>query len=337
MRERLHNAMYRGGERATPLADAEDGVFLFAPGLSHDRLVRYGVLLVLSAVIATGGVLVDSTATVIGAMIVAPLATPILAVGLGVSIVEPRQVGRSMLVVGASMAAVILIGVIMTLVLPVIPSEQWVQSNGQITGRVAPGLIELVVAIATGLVGAFAVTRSDVAGVLPGVAIAISLVPPLAVVGVVLAAGAWALAIGALLLFLSNAIAMVLMAVLVFWIVGYVRSAADRREVRRPVRFILGLGAIVVVLLTFISIQTVAVAAQQARATAAAEAWLEGSGYRLLEVRTQNADLVIEIIGRGPLPDTRIFHDAFTAPIWLDPSITLRDYSGSSGYMPPPG
>jgi len=336
MRERLRDAMNRGGERATPLADAEDAVFLFAPGLSRDRLVRYGVLLVLSAVIATGGVLVDSTATVIGAMIVAPLATPILAVGLGVAIVEQRQVGRSMLVVGVSIVVVVLIGAMMTFALPVIPSEQWALGNAQITGRVSPGLIELVVAIATGLVGAFAVTRSDVAGVLPGVAIAISLVPPLAVVGVVLAGGEWAMAIGALLLFLSNAIAMVVMAALVFWIAGYVRAAADRRQVRRPVLFILSLGSVVVVLLTFISIQTVAIAAQEARAASAANTWLEGSSFDLLDVRTRNTDLVLEVIGTGPLPDSGEFYREFEPPLWLDPSVTVREYSGRTAELLPP-
>ena len=335
MRERLRDAMYRGGERTTSLADAEDAVFLFAPGLSRDRLVRYGVLLVLSAVIATGGVLVDSTATVIGAMIVAPLATPILATGLGVSIVDSRQVARSMLVVGVSMVIVILIGMIMMLTLPIIPSEQWVQSNSQITGRVAPGLIELVVAIATGLVGAFAVTRNDVAGVLPGVAIAISLVPPLAVVGVVLAGGYWALAVGALLLFLSNAIAMVVMAVLVFWIAGYAQAAANRADVRRPVVFIVSLATVVVVALTFISIQTVAVTAQRSRAAAAADAWLAGTDYRVLDVRSEHSDLVIEVIGGGPLPDPQAFRDAFEPPIWLDPSITVREYSGRTVRIPP--
>lgn len=335
MRERLRHALYAGGAKETPLEAAEDQVFLFAPGLSRDRLVRYGVLLVLSAIIATGGVLVDSTATVIGAMIVAPLATPILAVGLGVSIVEPRQVGRSMLVVGVSLLVVVLIGMVMTLTLPVIPNEQWALGNSQITGRVSPGLIELVVAIATGLVGSFAITRSDVAGVLPGVAIAISLVPPLAVVGVVLAGGEWTMAIGALLLFLSNAIAMVLMAALVFWIVGYARAAADRREVRRPVVFILSLGAIVVVLLTFISIQTVAIATQESRAAKAAGVWLDGSSFELLDVQTRNTDLVLEVIGRGELPDSGGFYGAFEAPLWLDPSVTVREYSGRTIALPP--
>lgn len=333
----MFSALYADGGKLTPLPDAEDGVFLFAPGVSRDRLVRYAVLLVLSAVIATGGVLVDSTATVVGAMIVAPLATPILAVGMGITIVDTGQVMRSLAVVGSSIAAVVLIGMFMTLVLPVVPSEDWVLSNGQITGRVAPGLIELVVAVATGMIGAFAVTRRDVAGVLPGVAIAISLVPPLAVVGVLLSAGFWAQSAGALLLFLSNAIAMVVTAAFVFWIAGYWRAAADRSGLRRAVQAIVAVSVVVVALLTLVSVYTVALASQHSRAVTAAQKWLSGSDYRLIDVQTKHTDLVVEVLGSGPLPDTRTFFDSFNAPLWLDPAIILREYRGTNQPMPEPG
>ena len=63
-------------------------------------------------------------------------------------------------------------------------------TNSQVAGRVQPRLIDLLAAVATGVVGAFALVRSDVSDTLPGVAIAISLVPPLAVVGLTLEAGA---------------------------------------------------------------------------------------------------------------------------------------------------
>ena len=63
------------------------------------------------------------------------------------------------------------------------------ETDAQVAARVAPRLIDLVAALATGAVGAFALTRSDVSDTLPGVAIAISLVPPLAVVGLTLESG----------------------------------------------------------------------------------------------------------------------------------------------------
>ncbi len=284
-------------------------------------MIRYTAMLVLSAIIATGGVLLDSTATVIGAMIVAPLATPILGVGLGVTIASPAQVGRSAAIVGVSMA---------------LPRAVDIDANTQTTGRISPGLIDLVVAIATGLVGAFAIARSDLAGVLPGVAIAISLGPPLAVVGVLVADAHWAEALGALLLFLSNGVAMVGAGALVFGIAGYGGHAADRRSVRRPILVIAGLAALVVAALTVVRLQTVGIAVQEARAEAAARTWLEGSGYRVTSVRSSHTDLIIEVVGRGALPDTAAFHREFRPVLWLDPHIDLRQLDGTFGSMPRP-
>lgn len=74
-----------------------------------------------------------------------------------------------------------------------------------LTDRVSPRLIDLLAALATGAVGAFAMVRADVSDTLPGVAIAISLVPPLAVVGLSLESGAPEQALGALLLLGTNA------------------------------------------------------------------------------------------------------------------------------------
>ena len=82
-------------------------------------------------------------------------------------------------------------------------------TNSQVAGRVSPKLIDLTAALATGVVGAFALVRSDVSDTLPGVAIAISLVPPLAVVGLTLESGQPTEAAGALLLFATNVAAII--------------------------------------------------------------------------------------------------------------------------------
>jgi uncharacterized membrane protein len=113
---------------------------------------------------------------------------------------------------------VVLIGVLAAAVLP---GSYELTDNSQITARTSPGLLDLVAAQATGLAGAVALARRDVAAVLPGVAIAISLVPPLAVVGICLGRGAFALAAGASLLFLSNLVALVLAGMFVFVVLGY--------------------------------------------------------------------------------------------------------------------
>ena len=83
-------------------------------------------------------------------------------------------------------------------------------------------------AVFTGVAGSFALVRRDVSNILAGVAIAISLVPVLAVVGITIGSGAWGMAWGALLLFLTNAAAIIVSGVVVFTAAGYQRDAAAR-------------------------------------------------------------------------------------------------------------
>ena len=108
-----------------------------------------------------------------------------------------------------------------------------VLTNSQVAGRISPTLTDLAAAVATGFAGAIAITRRDVGDVVPGVAIAISLVPPLAVVGVCLGSGASSLAVGALILFASNVVAMVITSTVVLVIAGF---AQESRIVDSPGR-----------------------------------------------------------------------------------------------------
>jgi uncharacterized hydrophobic protein (TIGR00271 family) len=134
----------------------------------------FWVLLLLASVIATTGVIADSTATVIGAMIVAPLMTPILGTALAIVLADRRQALQNAGLVVAGSALVVAVAYLLGLldVAPVLAD-----TNSQVAGRVNPALADLVGALATGAVGAFALVRYDVSDTLPGVAIAISLVP----------------------------------------------------------------------------------------------------------------------------------------------------------------
>ena len=323
----LTDVFFDGGRKVTPLPDVSDQLFLRTREDGNDKLIRYGVLLVLSTAIATGGILTDSTATVIGAMIVAPLATPIQAIGLAIVTTRPAQIARSGMILLASIGIVVGLPWIFTALLH-IPVNLAV--NGQITGRTSPGLLDLSVAIATGLVGAYATTRSDLSGVLPGVAIAISLVPPLSVVGICLSQGGWDQAWGAFLLFAANAVAMIICAMIVFGIAGYGDAARrDRRSVRRPVLIVMGALAFLVITLAVTSTQSVIGIVETQRATRAAEAWLEGSTYDLVGVTTANGIITVEIVGTGDLPPNSGFSDVFEPVLWSEPVIRLRVLTGS--------
>jgi uncharacterized hydrophobic protein (TIGR00271 family) len=190
-------------------------------GDAQAKVSAFWTMLVLSAVIASAGVLADSTATVIGAMIIAPLSTPIMGIALAV---VKRQRNGSVAFVCLGAALVVAIGVVFSISLP---KSYDLLGNSQIASRVTPNLIDLVAALATGLAGAVALARRDVAAVLPGVAISISLVPPLAVAGVCLGQGSLALAGGAVMLFLSNLVSLVLAGIFVFTVLGYSTSRVE--------------------------------------------------------------------------------------------------------------
>jgi uncharacterized hydrophobic protein (TIGR00271 family) len=215
------------------LAEITDDLDLTA-GDARSKLSAFWTMLALSAVIATAGVLSDSTATVIGAMIVAPLSTPIMGVALGVVLRDGRLTRRAAAFVLLGALLVVVVGALFALL---VPSSYDLLGNSQISGRVSPGLFDLVAAVATGFAGAVGLTRRDVAAVLPGVAIAISLVPPLAVVGVCAGQGSFALAAGALVLFVSNFVALVLAGTLVYTAAGYAGEAVGGEELSRRKAF----------------------------------------------------------------------------------------------------
>jgi uncharacterized hydrophobic protein (TIGR00271 family) len=263
----------------------------------------FWIMLTLSAIIASAGVLADSTATVIGAMIIAPLSTPILGVGLGVAKKDSVLTRHSLKYVTLGAALAIAVGAAASIM---VPGGVNLLANSQIAGRTSPGLLDLVAALATGVAGAVAMTRRDVAAVLPGVAIAISLVPPLAVVGVCAGQGAFALAFGALLLFVSNLLALVLIGALVFTVVAQDGSLGERAAVSRRKAYvtlsILMLAIVVPLLANTASAILLAVWTSRVQSTAAAWAAQEpGTVIQDLEVKLN--DVHLKVLSPGKLPD----------------------------------
>ncbi len=163
----------------------------------------------------------------------------------------------------------------------------------------SPTLVDLVAAAATGLAGAFAVARRDIADILPGVAIAISLVPPLSVVGVTAEAGDWSGAVGALILFLTNVLAMIVVGVALYSGLGVLRPRRpDATFRRRPVYAIIGVvGVLVVGALAASTYRTVQLEDWRSGATRVASAWARGNGERLIQTQFQGDRLVIVVAG----------------------------------------
>lgn len=266
------------------------------------NLSAFWILLILAAVIASAGVAADSTATVIGAMIVAPLMTPILGTALAVVLVDRRRLRQSMLLVICGALAVVVVGFLLGLV---VPGDVVASTNSQVASRVNPRLIDLLGALATGLVGAFALIRSDVSDTLPGVAIAISLVPPLAVVGFTLEAGAVEQSAGALLLFGTNVTAIIFTGTVSMLLVD-LRAAAQETGIgvgTLGARTVATVALSVIVVAVPLGIGSARVIQEQiliSQATPVASTWADEQGWRVSEVTVRQGVLNVVALGLPP-------------------------------------
>lgn len=278
--------------------------FLEGPGRAR-ALSSFWVLLVLSAVIASAGVVADSTATVIGAMIVAPLMRPIVGAAAAIVLARRHQIMMNIGLMVTGAMAVVAVGYLLGVLSQV---EVTAATNSQVAGRVHPRLIDLVAALATGIVGVFAVVRSDISDTLPGVAIAISLVPPLAVVGLTLESGAPGEATGALLLFGTNVAAIIATSTVVFLTTG-LRDAARESGVSVGVltgRTLAIVAASVVVVTVPLGLGTRDVVQQQITIAAVrpvAEAWADQQGWEIADIVVRGQAIHIVALGPNPEPD----------------------------------
>jgi uncharacterized hydrophobic protein (TIGR00271 family) len=291
-----------------------EGKLFFEEERRMRSMTNYVVLLTLATVIATYGVISGSTATVIGAMIIAPLMTPIMATTLAIVIGSGSRMSRSVLLVLASILYVVGLAILLSIFISPVSID--FGTNPEITSRVSPNLLALFVALASGAAGAFAISRADVSDSLPGVAIAISLVPPLSVVGIALAKVQWVDAGGAMLLFLTNFLAIVLAGGAVLWFSGVsVRRVSTEEETQRKKAIQAAfLGIIIVgILLGFNGFHTLELDRDNTIAWITTGAWLEDTPYTITGITMTYqpwdvmvkgpADVVIGVAGTGPLPD----------------------------------
>jgi len=214
--------------------------------------VDFYVMMGLSAVIASLGLLLNSPAIIIGAMLVAPLMSVIVGVGLGIVEGDGDLLRSALLSSAAGTALAVFLAFLIGLVLP------GTAATPEIMSRTAPGVLDLGVALASGAAVAYALCRKDVSAALAGVAIAAALVPPLATVGLGLSMFEPRIAVGAGLLFVTNLIAIAGASALVFLLMGFKPPAGAKQQ-----RFLLQRGALGVILL--LTLVTIILAALSAR------------------------------------------------------------------------
>ncbi len=182
------------------------------------------VMIGLSAAIASFGLLMDSPAVIIGAMLVAPLMAAIVGVGLGVVEGELQLIRRA--ASAALRGAVLAVAVSMVIGL----LQPGGEAGPEIISRTMPTLLDLGVALASGAAGAYALSRKDVQTSLAGVAIAAALVPPLATVGIGVAIARPDIALGALLLYVTNFVAIAAAGGITFLLLGFGPTIEEEEE-----------------------------------------------------------------------------------------------------------
>ena len=156
------------------------------------------VLSVGASLIATLGLLANSTAVVIGAMVVAPWITPLRAAAFAILLGEVRLLGRSLRTLLVGVSTTTLLSLILGL------AARLPQFGTEVLTRTAPNLLDLGIALVAGGLATYAKLRSDAVSSMAGTAIAVALVPPICVMGLLLSHQRWSEASGAGLLFTTN-------------------------------------------------------------------------------------------------------------------------------------
>jgi len=183
----------------------------------------YLAFLVLSTIIATGGLLLDSAATIIGAMVVAPLMGPAISASVGTVLDDRKLASRGIKMQIGGLLLAIAVGALIGILLKesiLLPPGLDIREISQIAERTSPNFLSLFLALGSGIAGAISIIR-NAGSALVGVAIAIALVPPAATSGLGIAWGLPLVAIAAAVLVLVNLLAVNVSALIMFWVSGF--------------------------------------------------------------------------------------------------------------------
>jgi uncharacterized hydrophobic protein (TIGR00271 family) len=194
--------------------------------IGADGGVDFIVMMLLAAALASLGLLQGSTAVVIGAMLVAPFMGPLVAAGLALTQGNLSMFRTALSVCGQG----ILLGLGASLFFGAI--NPGFEASMEIEARGNPDVLDLFIALASGMVAAYAMGRPNVSGTLAGVAIAAALLPPLAVVGIGLTNDELIIAAYAAILFATNLVAIILGAAIIFRLLGMHVAVSEKDESR---------------------------------------------------------------------------------------------------------
>lgn len=201
----------------------------------------YLVMMILSTLITAFGLYANSAPVIIGAMILAPLISPLVSFSMGLIRFDVILLKTSFKTIVIGTLASLLVAAFVSLIIPlkIVTPE--------ISSRLTPTLLDLGIAVASGIAAAFAHAKEGIARSLAGVAIAVALVPPLAVAGVGLGWLDWSVFSGAFLLYLTNLAGIIMFAGLTFLLLGF----APFKRAKKGLVYSLTIVLLVCVPLTF--------------------------------------------------------------------------------------
>lgn len=295
-----------GGEISPEtLRGAQRSTFVVIDDVSQ-QCSSFIIRIILASVIATGGIAADSTAVIVGSMLVAPLMSPMIGVALAAVMGRPRSTARALAITIFGMVLSIIVSMLIGLAIPVGIDTS---SNTQIVSRAAPRLVDFVIALASSFMASIIILRDDIPDALAGVAISASIVPPLCVVGVALALGNTAAAKGSFLLFLTNFLAIQVAGMLTFAAMGLgTRVYSENSKKMRTIWYgTIGLCVLILMIpLTVTSNSMVNNAIHEKTIRTTATNWLEGTSYRLSSIDVDSGHVTIEVIGSGTKPSMKL-------------------------------
>ena len=242
---RLGRAVEGTLQRLVPQMDRESRIALVERVQPTSQVdFDYIALMTLSSLIAAIGLVQSSAAVVIGAMLVAPLMTPML--GLGIALVQGNPIFTRITV--RSIALGFTVALVASSVVGFgAQTGAFEEPTPEMLARGGPGLLDLFVAFVSGVAAAYASSRPNLLAAIPGVAIAAALVPPIATAGLSLSIGEYRLAFGATLLFVINTFCIVLAAQVSLWAVGM-------RKIKQESRMTARIGAAVMGAVLFLAV-----------------------------------------------------------------------------------
>ncbi len=322
---KLANLWLRDRKLEPEVSEELADTLYFEPPRSAAKLAAFWVMMALATAIATFAILQNSTAVVIGAMLVAPLMTPIMGVSAAAVNGWTARTASSLALVAAAAAAAIALA---WLIAAWLPSVGNLLTNDQVTSRVEPNLIDLCIALAAGAAGAYATVNPRVSSSLSGVAIAVALVPPLAVVGLTLQSGLYSQSTGAFLLFLTNFVSIVLVSSLVFVLTGFA-AAPPSEEQRSRLGRILGTFLALALLITVpLSITTQDIWSESSRQALVEEEvtdWLPtDTDLALVEIDAEGTEVRVTLTGAAEPPSVDDLDASVEAATDMDIDLTVR-------------